>query len=124
LFDRVEDGDQDTTEEDTSALARMFALQPSDADDTDSDPDAQSDAQKVKDSTTAAELKKGGKIRQSSFEISEETDAAADLDKDDIPKSGRRTSEVMEIEDMEFREPLGAKMRRTFLSPFRSEPAK
>lgn len=131
LFDRVEDGDQDTTEEDTSALARMFALQPAETDETDetdktdseADPDAQEDSQKTAASKTSAKRNRDSKIRQSSFEQSDDTDTAADGDSDDGQKSDRPAAEVMEFEDMEFREPFGAKLRRTFLGPFRSEPS-
>jgi hypothetical protein len=103
LFDRVEESEQDTTDEDNSSLARMFAARET-VDDQDSTDAATSDA--VQDSANAEEASEEAEI--SGSDLSEE-DAVGDASND------------FEVEQSEFREPFTSRVRRVFFSPFQKE---
>ncbi|MDG1897743.1 MAG: flagellar basal body P-ring protein FlgI [Fuerstiella sp.] len=108
LFDRVEESEQDTTEEDSSSLARMFAardtsdieesaeVEESDAPTPDAVPESVND-----EVTTEQE----GTSRPDVSEQAPPGDAASDF----------------EVEQAEFREPFTSRVRRIFTSPFQKE---
>jgi len=116
LFDRVEEPDVDTTEQDSSALARMFALKS----DQDKDPDADSEENSAADVDTSESTTEDatGAGREETdfqdFDLSEQAD----------PDAGETTAESSEefvVEKTEFSEPLSSKFKRIFFSPFQTQ---
>ena len=108
LFDRVEESEQDTTDEDNSSLARMFAARETIDD----------------ENSTAAETSGGpasGAVPESvnGEQAAEEARISVpDLSEEDT--AGDASNEF-EVEQSEFREPLTSRMRRVFFSPFQKE---
>ena len=103
LFDRVEESERDTTEEDNSSLARMFAARDTNDNDNGTDSDESGDVPENADEDVIDEA-----TDLSGLELSEEAPAGV-------------TSDDFELEQSEFREPLSAKMRRVLFSPFQKE---
>ncbi len=103
LFDRVAESEQDTTEEDNSSLARMFAARDTNDIEDSTDADKSDAAPESVDEDDASET-----TDLSGLDLSEEA-------------STSDTSEDFELEQSEFREPLTSKMRRIFFSPFQKE---
>ncbi len=92
LFDRVEESEQDTTSEDSSALARMFANREAAENDTE-----KAAGEQQEDVIDEVDLE--------SLNLSEEA-------------SESEESEFV-LEETDFKEPIGTKMRRIFFSPFK-----
>ena len=109
LFDRVEESEQDTTEEDSSSLARMFAArdtsdieESAEVEESDNAPTPDAVPESVNDEVTTEQE---GTSRPDVSEQAPPGDAASDF----------------EVEQAEFREPFTSRVRRIFTSPFQKE---
>ena len=101
LFDRLEEDEQDTSEEDSSALERRFA---------------QADPEESNTKTDQAAPK-------ASDEVSPRSETSPTGVEDLSLSEGSDPVDVgtMGAEKAEFREPVGSKMRRVLLGPFRKD---
>lgn len=122
LFDRVEDSEQDTSEEDSSALARMFAARDDGESDDTSDGDMkETDTDKIvsfgSPSTTDDEAGPADEAEDETdfhnFDLSEKATKSKN--------NAAESSDDFAIEKSEFREPVSSKLKRIFFSPFKSE---
>ena len=120
LFDRVEESDVDTTEEDTSALSRMFENREQDEQDEADEADASDESASEPTAEASSD----------SDETSDATDKQEDSDfhgfdlGEKASESSNTASEFdddFEVEKTEFSEPFGSKMKRVFLSPFQKQ---
>ncbi|MEZ6133251.1 MAG: flagellar basal body P-ring protein FlgI [Planctomycetaceae bacterium] len=118
LFDRVEDSDADTTDEDSSALARMFANR---------SPEDEEALDRMADSSTSED--DNSEKADSGAKIPEEpaTDKPEEMDMRTLERIESHLSEDGDSNDdfvpekTEFREPMTSKIRRAFFSPFQKQ---
>ena len=102
LFDRVEDSDHsEAAEDDESALARMFAMNDGDSADNATEPETSTDTAAEQNDSFDAELAEPG------------DDSAGDGE----PKVTNEDDDFV-LEETEFREPLGSRIKRMFRLPF------
>ncbi|MEQ9407505.1 MAG: flagellar basal body P-ring protein FlgI [Fuerstiella sp.] len=132
LFDQVEDSDRDTSEEAASALARMFSLRDSaeneDATARDADAEHTDNAAGSTAGTGENETATDASTEDASSDTSDTSDMldATDIQNLDLSEEAAQTGSDADdgddfvLEKTDFREPLGSRMRRIFLSPFQS----
>jgi flagellar basal body P-ring protein FlgI len=115
LFDRVEESAVDTTEEDTSALSRMFENRDRE----------EAEAGHSDDSLPAAEATPGISKTQDADSDAEAADFHGFGLSEDANASGNEnsseSSDEFVVEKTEFSEPMGSKFKRIFLSPFQKQ---
>lgn len=114
LFDRVEEDQQeDTVEEDSSALERMFAMR--DANEGDSTDASENDS--------ASESPQDAGLELTEPELA--NDVVESIATEDLEMSAEdvepAASDDVVIEQIEFKEPVGSRLKRIFFSPFQKE---
>lgn len=129
LFDRIEETDRDTTDEDMSALERMLAIRDSEDDNAAADPESKNTSN-TDDGDAGANGAESGKEQRpdNTSPAADESDdriEAADIRSlnlsEDAPESDVRETDEFTLEQSDFKEPLGTRIRRIFRSPFGNE---
>ena len=111
LFDRIDESEQSSPEEDSSVLARMFAMRSAaEAEESDSESADGTDDQ----SSFSGDEQTEYEIEKVDASLIEQLDPSDESDADD-------QNDEFVPERSEFREPLGSKLRRVFLSPFQKK---
>lgn len=103
LFERLDDTEQYVPEEEESALTRMFAAADQDDEEAPVDPVGGA-TESGADSPSEAPVESA----EPTFALPEQSS-----------NSEEDEGEVMEVEQTEFQEPLGSRIRRTLLAPFK-----
>lgn len=117
LFDRLEESEQDTVEEDSSALSRMFAQREEERGDelSDAEEEPEADVEESKpDRSSFGADDEAEDTDFHSFGLGEQASVTDSRDSDE-------SSDDFELEKTEFSEPMGSKFKRIFLSPFQKQ---
>ena len=118
LFDRLEESEQHTPDEEQSTFARLFTF--SDHDSADTDETIQTaDLSDGKSSTEEASIPSDADQQDDESIDAEQIRSLNLAETATVEETYDGETEDVVIEQTEFKEPLSSKLRRTFLSPFK-----
>ena len=118
LFDRLEESEQHTPDEEQSTFARLFTF--SDHDSADTDETIQTaDLSDGKSSTEEASIPSDADQQDDESIDAEQIRSLNLAETATVEETYDDETEDVVIEQTEFKEPLSSKLRRTFLSPFK-----